>query len=144
MASPASIAKHPLHPMLIAFPIGLWVFSFVSDIVFLASGNDAWSLVAYYTMGGGIIGALVAAMPGFIDYLSLSQPRVKNLATWHMVINLTIVVIFIIDFSLRMRNPLTHGLPFILSILGVLLLGLSGWLGGELVYVHGVAVEQQK
>jgi uncharacterized membrane protein len=86
----------------------------------------------------------VAAMPGFVDYLSLTQPRVKTLATWHMAINLTIVALFILNFILRMRNPGEFTLPFILSIIGVLLLTVSGWLGGELIYVHGVAVEPQK
>ena len=136
MASPASIAKHPFHPMLVTFPIGLWVFSLVSDIIFYAGGAPVWEDVAFRTMAGGIVGALLAAVPGFIDFLSLSG-RPKKIATYHMALNLSLVVLFAINLWLR-----TAGSIYIsLSILGVIGLAVSGWLGGELVYVHGAAVE---
>jgi uncharacterized membrane protein len=64
MASPASIKKHPVHPMLVAFPIGLWVFALVCDLVRAAGGNSVWQAVALYCIGGGIVGALVAAIRG--------------------------------------------------------------------------------
>ena len=68
MRTPASIGKHPIHPMLIVFPIGLWFFSLACDLIRLAGAtNDAWSIVAFYAMVGGLFGALVAAVPGFID-----------------------------------------------------------------------------
>ena len=65
MQTPASIARHPIHPMLVPIPIGLWVFSFVCDL-FHAGGASAqaWTTVAFYTMAGGIIGALLAVLPG--------------------------------------------------------------------------------
>ena len=72
MRTPANIAKHPIHPMLVPIPIGLWVFSLICDLVFVfGGGSDNWAVVAYYTMVGGVIGALVAAVPGFVDMLSL-------------------------------------------------------------------------
>src|SRR5687767_5627788 len=71
MRTPASIAGHPIHPMLVAIPIGLWVFSFVCDLFVLSGRTGAWPTVALYTMVGGIVGALLAAVPGFIDLLSL-------------------------------------------------------------------------
>jgi uncharacterized membrane protein len=141
MASPASFAKHPLHPMLVAFPIGLWVFSLVSDIVWRCGATDAWILVAYYCMLGGTIGALAAAVPGFIDYLSIKNPRVNQIATWHMLINFSLVFLFAINLWLRTRSGMDATLPFVLNILGNGLLVVSGWLGGEMVYVHGVAVD---
>src|SRR5437016_746357 len=102
MSSPASIRSHPIHPMLIVFPIGLWVFSLVCDIVYHAgSHNEFWKAVAFYTMAGGIIGALLAAVPGFIDYLSLTDRRAKQIATTHMVLNLIIVVLFIFNLGVR-------------------------------------------
>jgi len=58
MASPASIARHPIHPMLVVFPIGLWVFSFVADLVRVAGGAPLWTDLAFYSMLGGLIGAL--------------------------------------------------------------------------------------
>ena len=143
MASPASIAKHPIHPMLVAFPIGLLVFSLICDLIQLIGwGGAVWADVALYTMAGGIVGALLAAVPGLIDLLSLSG-RPKTLGIWHMCINLLVVAIFAIDFWLRTTNVATSNTPVLLSVVGVGLLGVSGWLGGQMVYVHGVAVEPQ-
>ena len=78
MSTPASIAKHPLHPMLVVFPIGLWIFSLISDFAFLLTGHIAWNDVAFYTMTGGLIGALVAAAPGFIDMFPSPTRRLEN------------------------------------------------------------------
>ena len=144
MTSPASIAKHPIHPMLVALPIGLWIFSLVSDVIYLMKwGGVVFNDVAFYTMAGGIVTALLAAVPGFIDYLSLPKGKVKTMAVWHMRINLAIVALFAVNFWLRRDATPGAALPIWLSVIGIALLGVSGWLGGELVYVHGVAVETQ-
>ena len=139
MRTPANISGHPIHPMLVTIPIGLWVFSFVCDLFFVfGDGAPEWNVVALYTMGGGIIGALLAAIPGLIDLLSLpSEPR--KTAIIHMSINLTIVVIYIVNFWLRLGTPTATGLVW-LSLLTILMLLVSGWLGGRLVYLYGVAV----
>ena len=90
MASPASIAKHPIHPMLVALPIGLWIFSLVSDVIYVMKwGSSIWNDVAFYTMAGGIAGALLAAVAGFVDFLSISKGKLRTIALWHMSINLT-------------------------------------------------------
>ncbi|HJW57098.1 MAG TPA: DUF2231 domain-containing protein [Burkholderiaceae bacterium] len=139
MKTPASIAKHPIHPMLITIPIGLWIFSFVCDLFFVfGNGGENWRVVAFYTMAGGVIGALLAAIPGFIDLLSLPS-GVKRIAILHMSINLGIVVLYIINLWLRTRVVETTT-PQWLSLISVLALGVSGWLGGKMVHVHGVAV----
>jgi uncharacterized membrane protein len=141
MSSPASIGKHPIHPMLVVFPIGLWIFSFVCDLIhLLVSSNPIWSDVAFYCIGGGIAGALLAAIPGFIDYLSLTDTRTKKIATYHLVLNLIGVVLFAANFGLRFTAR-GDSLPIILSAITLVGVGISGWLGGELVYVHGVGVE---
>ena len=139
MRTPASIAKHPIHPMIVPIPIGLWLFSLFCDLVHRFGGaSAAWEVVALYTMVGGIVGALIAAVPGFIDLLSLPS-SIKPTAIKHMALNLTIVVLFIIDAWMR-RNGVTDG-AIGLSVLAIILLGVSGWLGGKMVYEHGVAVE---
>ena len=141
MSSPASIGKHPIHPMLVVFPIGLWIFSFICDLIHLfVSPNPIWSDVAFYCIGGGIVGALLAAIPGFIDYLSLTDTRTKKIATYHLVLNLVGVVLFAANFGLRYTGR-GDSLPIILSAITLVGVGISGWLGGELVYVHGVGVE---
>lgn len=139
MRTPANIAKHPIHPMLVAIPIGLWIFSLACDLIhtFISASPD-WESAALYSMIGGIAGALLAAIPGFIDLLSL-PPGIKRTGLLHMGINLTIVVLYVVNTWLR-----THHLsPNViwLSVVSIGLLLISGWLGGKMVYVHGVAVE---
>jgi uncharacterized membrane protein len=144
MASPASFQKHPIHPMLIPFPIALWIFSLVCDLVYVTGlGGVVWNHTAFYTMAGGLVGALAAAIPGYLDYRSLTRPAVKKMGQWHMLINLSIVALFTINLWLRMRSEPGAVLPIIISAIAVIMLGVSGWLGGHLVYVHGVAVEPQ-
>lgn len=144
MRTPATIARHPLHPMLIVFPVGLWIFSLICDFISLGSSDvDAaalWSVVALYTMVGGTIGALLAAIPGFIDLLSIANPDVKKIAITHMSINLAAVVLYVVNAWLRFGG-MESGLPIGLSVFTVLMVGVAGWLGGEMVHVHGVAVE---
>lgn len=136
------IANHPVHPMLIPFPIGLWIFSLVADFIYRANGNPAWSSVAYYSMAGGIIGAIAAAIPGFVDYLNMKPSRIKSIAVRHMLFNVVALVLFIWNFFLREPGAAVTGFPIFLSVLGVLLILVSGWLGGHMVYVHGMAVDE--
>jgi uncharacterized membrane protein len=144
MSTPASFAKHPIHPVLVALPIGLWVFSLVSDVMYLINWGAVWADVAYYTMAGGLVGALLAAVPGLVDLLSISDPKVKKIGVWHLSINLVVVGLFAINLWLRTTAGVGDNPPIWLSAIGVVLLGISGWLGGEMVYVHGVAVEPQQ
>ena len=143
MSSRASVRNHPIHPMLIVFPIGLWIFSLVCDFIYHAGPHNVfWKGVAFYTMLAGVIGALLAAIPGFIDYLSLRNPRVKRIATIHMVLNLIVLALFVFNLGVRFNGaPESEVFGVILSIIAVALLAVSGWLGGSLVYVHAVAVE---
>jgi uncharacterized membrane protein len=134
--------------MLIVFPIGLWVFSLACDLIRLAGASgDAWITVAYYSMVGGFIGALCAAVPGLIDliYYKGGAAPVKKIARTHMTINLIVVALYAINIWLRAGEPGIKGanmsIPVLLSILGVALLCVSGWLGGQMVHVYGVGVE---
>jgi uncharacterized membrane protein len=144
MASPASFQKHPIHPMLVPFPIALWIFSLVCDVIYaIGWGGVVWNDMAFYTMAGGLLGALAAAVPGYLDYRTTTVPAIKRIGRWHMLINLSLVVLFAINLWLRMESEPGATLPIILSVIAVAMLGVSGWLGGELVYVHGAAVEPQ-
>jgi len=124
------------------FPFALWVFSFIADLIFLARPDlPAWRETAYYTMAGGLIGAVLAAVPGLIDLISIRDRAVKRIGITHMVLNLSVVVLYAINLWLRTSDHavVTTG-ELILSIVALILLGVSGWLGGEMVYVHGVGV----
>jgi uncharacterized membrane protein len=144
MRTPASIARHPIHPMLVPIPIGLWLFSFVCDLLFVfGTGVSLWFTLAFYTMIGGLIGAVLAAIPGFIDMLSLSGSR-KRIALLHMTINLVVVALYAFNIGLRISGPEQNTVPVILSAIAVALLGVSGWLGGHMVYVYRVAVDTEE
>jgi uncharacterized membrane protein len=127
--------------MLVAFPIGLWVFALVCDVVHAVSGNATWQTVATFCVAGGIVGALLAAVPGLIDYFSIDEAEMRRIANLHLAVNLSAVVIFAINLWLRFRLPVESDVPLGLSVLGVLAIGFGGWLGGEMVYVKGMAVE---
>ena len=142
MRTPASVAGHPLHAMLIVFPVGLLIFSLICDLFSLSGeGDSAWTVVALYTMAGGFIGALVAAVPGLIDLLSLINPAIKKIALIHMSLNLLAVALFAINIWLRVHGSATAGTPLFLSVVGIGILAVSGWLGGEMVHRHGVGVD---
>ncbi|HEX8143958.1 MAG TPA: DUF2231 domain-containing protein [Pyrinomonadaceae bacterium] len=148
MASKASIMGHPVHPMLIPFPLALWVFSFIADLLYLLRGDPLWLLLGKYTLAGGILGGLLAAVPGLIDWLALKSREVKNIANWHARLNIIALLIFAASLYLRTRYgaPLVSQsmtIPVILSGFGVILISISGWLGGSLSYDHGVGVKPQ-
>jgi len=141
--STASYKGHPLHPILIPLPIGLWIFSLVSDLIFkFGFGSSVWNEVAFYTLAGGIVGALIAALPGFVDLVGITNPKTKSIAIWHMLLNLLAVAVFAADFWLRMSRPAGDNIPIVLSVVGVILIMITGYLGGEMVYVRGVAVKE--
>ena len=145
METRATVAEHPVHPMLIPFPIALWIFSLASDLIYLFGfGGPVWKDIALYTMVGGIVGGVAAALPGYIDYRSLSDPVIARVAQMHMIINVALIILFTIDAGLRILNGTEALLPVFLSVLGVAALGVSGWLGGKLVYVQGVAVQPER
>ena len=149
MASPASIGGHPIHPMLIPFPIALWVFSLIADVIYLWRGNPVWrDWIAFYALLGGIIGAALAAVFGIIDWLSIKDREVKKVADWHARLNVIALLIFAAGFYLRTTSGAglvggSYTIPFVLSVVGVILITISGYLGGELVFRHGVAVDIQ-
>lgn len=145
MSTRVSIARHPIHPMLVTLPIGLWVFSLICDFAYIGTDDARWAVTAYFTLGAGIVGALLAAVPGFIDLLGLHDQRAVRIGTYHLVLNLAIVVVQAWSFWLRMEDG---GHPDVLaraiSIVAVVALVISGWLGGHLVHVMGVTLPQHQ
>jgi len=135
--------------MIIPFPIALWVFSLVADLIYLWRGNPIWrDWVAFYSLLGGIIGAALAAVFGIIDWLSITNRTVKKVADWHARLNVIALLVFVASFYLRTTSGSawvsgSFTIPFLLSVLGVILISISGYLGGELVFKYGVAVNPQ-
>lgn len=143
MRTPASIAGHPIHPMVVPIAIGGFILSFVFDVVCLATGQAApWATVAYYTMVGGIVGALAAAVFGLVDLVSLPAGPTKKVGLTHMGINLAVVALYLCNAWMRHGNvdAGSGGTPFILSVIAIVMLVISGWLGGKLVYEASIGV----
>src|SRR6185503_11670264 len=150
MRTPASLGSHPIHPMLIPFPFALWIFSLIADAIYYFGGfNYAWQTVAFYTLAGGIAGGVLAAVPGIIDYFSIKDKRVTRIAAWHARANALALLLFAGSFYLRTDSGsrIVDGsltIPMLMSLLGVMLIFVSGWLGGEMVYRHRIGVEDRQ
>ena len=148
MKTPASIKSHPIHPMLIPFPLALWTFSLIADLIYYFGTNDyVWETVAFYTLAGGIAGGVLAAVPGIIDYFSINDKRASRIGAWHARLNVFALLVFAGSFYLRTDrgSRIVDGsltIPVLLSLLGVMFIFASGWLGGEMVFKHRVGVDR--
>jgi uncharacterized membrane protein len=143
LETPASIAGHPSHPFLAAVPIGLWVISLFCDMMaFSASDPTSWNLVAFYCMGSGVVGALVAAASGLMDLISLKDPQNKKIALWHMGLNMAIIVLYAINAGIRAGSAAPPDSAILLSFIAVGLVVVSGWVGGESVHIPNVSVAE--
>lgn len=143
MESRIKIAGHPLHPMLIVFPLGLLATAVAFDIAALVSGDNGWFNISFWIMAAGILGGLLAALPGLVDWVAIpNNTRAKAIGLWHGGGNVVVLVLFAISWFLRQGNA---GVPsngaLVLSFLGLLLALVTGWLGGELVDRLGVGVD---
>jgi uncharacterized membrane protein len=143
MKSKASIAGHPVHPILIPFPLALWVTSFAADVLFYFLRHPTLLVISKFLLAAGCLGGVAAAIPGIIDWLAIKNDDVKKVANWHARLNVIALIVFAISFFLRLSSysqlvgrKLT--IPFLLSLVGVILIAISGWLGGELVFRFGV------
>jgi len=141
MASKAKIMGHPIHPMLVTLPIGMWVFGLISDIVFRLGGGLVWRDTAARAIGVGVIAALVAAIPGLIDLLSWAKSRVKSIGIAHGALNVLAVAAFAVSYFLRVKAFPLLDTAFVFAIIGTALIAVSGWLGGTMVYVYRAALE---
>ena len=140
--------RHPLHPFLVHFPIGLFTLSLILDLISLWYPLDGLFRGAFYAIVLGVICSLTAAIPGFADFLDIRKDHpAKSKARLHMILNLIMVVIFAVDAWVRgqdlffLRTPI---LPLALSILGVILLSISGYIGGAMIYDDGIAVGRHR
>jgi uncharacterized membrane protein len=145
MKSKFAIAGHPLHPLLVALPIGLFVWTLIADIVYLATSHiPMWYDIAFWTGFAAWITALVAALPGFGDFFTMAiHTDARPIAITHMLLNLATVALFFVAWLLMLNNGAVDGprltAMFVLHIVGVGFLTLSGWLGGEMVFRHHLA-----
>ena len=142
MESKAKLLGHPVHQMLIVFPLGLLTTAIIFDVIHLSTHNPQWSVISYWMIAAGVIGGLVAAVFGVTDWFGIpSGTRAYRVGLLHGVGNVCVVALFAISWWLRRPDP---GNPSAMAI-GLMLVGgalslVTGWLGGELVDRLGVGV----
>jgi uncharacterized membrane protein len=145
MHAKARLLGHPIHQMLIVFPLGLLGASLAFDLIWLGTRNTQFAVVSYWLIAAGILTALLAAVFGLIDWLSIpSGTRAKQIGAVHGVGNVVVVGLFAATWLLRRGSgpEIPTGTEITLSVLAVALALFTGWLGGELVDRLGVGVDE--
>ena len=142
--STASILGHPIHPMLVPFPIAFFIGAFVTDVIYSRTANLQWQYFSIWLIVAGLIMGGLAAMMGLIDYFGDRRVRAARPAGWHMVLNVVVMILELVNALVHSRDGWTAVVPdgIILSAVSVVLLMVSAWLGGSLSYRHGVGVGQ--
>jgi len=142
MESRIKLLGHPVHPMLIVFPLGLLATAVAFDIVGLAQGDPIWFRISFWMIAAGIIGGLLAAVFGLIDWLAIPNgTRAKSIGLLHGGTNVVVVLLFIASWAIRRNVEVPTTAALTLSFIAVVLALVGGWLGGELVDRLGVGVD---
>jgi uncharacterized membrane protein len=135
---------HPVHPMLVVLPLGLFAVAVIFDVAYLATDDATFAQVAFWNITIGIVGGLLAAGFGLIDWLAIpTGTRAKRLGLWHGGGNAAIVVLFLVSWLLRVPQHAyaPNLVPFVLGLVAVPAALVTAWLGGELVFRLRVAVD---
>ena len=148
VSSVAGPYGHPFHPIMVTVPIGSWVASLVFDVASRVADQPAvFATGSYWLIGLGVLGALVAALFGFLDLFAIpTGTRAFRTGLTHMTLNLTVVVLYAVSFVVRRGAAHAGGVPIsliALSLVALVLLAISGWLGGQLAYRYGVRVADE-
>jgi len=146
METKIKLLGHPVHPMLVVFPLGLLSTAVIFDILYLASGNDDLAIVAFWAIAAGVVGGLLAALFGLWDWLGIPRgTRARRVGLLHGGGNVVVTALFAISWILRLDDPTylpNSAVPLILGVLGAALALFTAWLGGELVYRLRVGVDE--
>ena len=141
ITSSVAIAGHPIHPIIVVFPVAFLTAAAGSDIGYWLTDDLFWSRVSTWAIGLGLVAGILAALVGMLDFFKVPRVR-KRTAGWaHMILNITALILTAINFGLRLDNPnFIVPLGVIISLLVATLLGLGGWYGGELSFRHKIGV----
>ena len=143
MRAKARLFGHPIHQMLVVFPLGLLATSLVFDIVHLATGSARFADISFFMITSGIVGGLLAAVFGLVDWLAIPKgTRAKRIGALHGIGNVIVTGLFAVSWLLRYDMPTApSAVAIALSVAAVGLALVTGWLGGELVDRLGVGVD---
>lgn len=142
--STAAIAKHPLHPMVIPFPIAFLVGALATDLAFWGTDDLFWARASFWLLGAGFVTGVVAAILGAIDFWTIERARTHRAGWIHLIGNAAALLLAGINTLLRWGQPADGVFPWgiILSVVVALLLAVTGWYGGELSYKHKIGVAE--
>jgi uncharacterized membrane protein len=140
--STVSIAGHPLHPLTVIFPIAFLAGALVTDLVYLFVGDSFWARASFWLIAAGLLTGILAAIVGMSDFLKIERVRKRSAGWMHLVLNVTLLVLTVINLSLRWGNPIDAVVPWglLISLIVGTLASLSGWFGAELSYRHKIGV----
>jgi uncharacterized membrane protein len=137
-----TLARHPLHPILIVGPAGLLPFSLAMDMLHRSTGEQSYNHAAYHAMSAGVTTALAAGAAGAVDYLSIPEHSpTKRTGTIHGLMNIALVAIYGLNLRMRHKEERPSGVCVALSAIGTVGLLASAWFGGHMVYDQGMRVK---
>jgi uncharacterized membrane protein/nitrite reductase/ring-hydroxylating ferredoxin subunit len=143
MKSTAHFKSHPIHPILVSFPIAFFIGTVIFDILALIYDETTYETTAKYLSIAGIVGAFAAAVPGIIDYTFTVPPNssAKKRATQHGILNVSVTLLFAVGLYLRLQDDVSRFILLALEIIAISLMTLAGWMGGTLVYRNQIGVD---
>lgn len=144
MRAKARLLGHPIHPMLVVFPLGLLTVAAIFDCIYIITHNSHWADFSFWMIACGIVGGLIAAVFGLIDWLSIPEStRAKYIGLIHGLSNCVVLILFIISWFMRRSNPAVPAMTAVmLGWLSIVIALFASWLGGELVYRLNVGVDR--
>lgn len=144
MEEEAAAARHPIHLMLMPFPIALWIFSLASDCMYaFRFGGVVWKEIALYSMVAGVGGGLAAAIPAYFDYRAITDPDLAHLARRYMFLNGLIVLLYSMNAALRLETGPDAMVPVAASAAGVCLLLVSAWWTSKFISAETATMEEK-
>ena len=144
--STAAIAGHPLHPLLVTFPIAFLIGAFLTDLAFYGTSDAFWARASAWLIGAGLVGGALAALAGLIDFIASERIRSLSIVWYHFIGNAVALVLSAINLYLRIVGGVASvtGTELVLSLFVVLIFAVTGWLGGELVFRHGAGLAVER
>lgn len=144
--SKIAVAGHPLHPILVTFPIAFLIGALGSDLAYLIEYDPFWTRMSLWLLGAGIFMGTLAGITGAVELLAVRGIRRRAVAWNHFVASVMLLAIAFANWTHRLADPEAALLPWglYLSVLGVLVVSFAGWLGGALVFEHQLGVEQEE
>lgn len=142
VTSTVAVAGHPIHPLLVTFPLGLLVTALGTDLGYWLTSDPFWARASIWLIGAGFVSGIVAALTGMMDFLRIDRVRKRRAGWVHMIGNVVALGLTLVNWILRWDNVTAAVLPtgIIISFIVASLLGITGWYGAELIYRHKVAV----